>query len=182
VIVSDEATFFDPHVDFGLVAALEPISMLRRMPLGEVMRMSLMGLDERIGAQRAFQIGLASEVGARNRTLGASASDRVRHRGKTVGCNAGHRSCRLGITGCRAIPGARTPACAIPKSATSSGYGRSRTCSRAASASRSPFAEGDMNFLPDEDDRKYRDVMRGLADQYGWPEMQALRAEIDGLE
>ena len=38
-----------------------------------------------------------------------------------------------------------------------------------------------MNFRPDVHDRQYRDVMRGLADQYGWPEMQALRAEIDGL-
>jgi enoyl-CoA hydratase/carnithine racemase len=62
VIVSDDATFFDPHVDFGLVAALEPISMLRRTPLGEVLRMSLMGVEERMSAQRAHQIGLASEI------------------------------------------------------------------------------------------------------------------------
>jgi enoyl-CoA hydratase/carnithine racemase len=62
VIVSDDATFFDPHVDYGLVAALEPISMLRRMPLGEVMRMTLMGVEERMSAQRAHQIGLASEI------------------------------------------------------------------------------------------------------------------------
>jgi 3-oxocholest-4-en-26-oyl-CoA dehydrogenase alpha subunit len=38
-----------------------------------------------------------------------------------------------------------------------------------------------MNFLPDESDRQYRDVMRAIADEYGWPEMQALRAEIAGL-
>jgi enoyl-CoA hydratase/carnithine racemase len=62
VIVSEGATFFDPHVDFGLVAALEPISMLRRTPLGEVLRMSLMGVEERMSAQRAHQIGLASEI------------------------------------------------------------------------------------------------------------------------
>lgn len=62
VIVSEDATFFDPHVDFGLVAALEPISMLRRTPLGEVLRMSLMGVEERMSAQRAHQIGLASEI------------------------------------------------------------------------------------------------------------------------
>jgi len=62
VIASDDATFFDPHVDFGLVAALEPISMARRMPLGEILRISLMGVDERMSAQRAHQIGLVSEV------------------------------------------------------------------------------------------------------------------------
>lgn len=62
VIASDEATFFDPHVDFGLVAALEPISMSRRMPLGEILRVSLMGVEERMSAQRAYQIGLVSEL------------------------------------------------------------------------------------------------------------------------
>jgi enoyl-CoA hydratase/carnithine racemase len=62
VIASEDATFFDPHVDFGLVAALEPISMLRRMPLGEILRVSLMGVEERMSAQRAHQIGLVSEI------------------------------------------------------------------------------------------------------------------------
>jgi enoyl-CoA hydratase/carnithine racemase len=62
VIASDDATFFDPHVDFGLVAALEPIAMLRRMPLGEILRVSLMGVEERMSATRAHQIGLVSEV------------------------------------------------------------------------------------------------------------------------
>jgi len=62
VIASDDATFFDPHVDFGLVAALEPISMSRRMPLGEILRVSLMGVEERMSAKRALQIGLVSEL------------------------------------------------------------------------------------------------------------------------
>lgn len=62
VIASDDATFFDPHVDYGLVAALEPISMSRRMPLGEILRMSLLGVEERMSAARAHQIGLVSEV------------------------------------------------------------------------------------------------------------------------
>lgn len=38
-----------------------------------------------------------------------------------------------------------------------------------------------MNFEADADDNRYRDRMRALADSYGWPEMQALRAEIDEL-
>ncbi|RJG00643.1 enoyl-CoA hydratase/isomerase family protein [Noviherbaspirillum sedimenti] len=62
VIASTDATFFDPHVDYGLVAALEPISMMQRMPLGEVLRISLLGLEERMSAERARQIGLVSEV------------------------------------------------------------------------------------------------------------------------
>ena len=62
IICSDDATFFDTHTSYGKVAALEPIGLLRRIPLGEVMRMALFGLDERIGAERALQIGLVSEV------------------------------------------------------------------------------------------------------------------------
>lgn len=62
VICSPDAEFFDPHVTYGLTAALEPIGLLRRMPLGEVMRMALLGLDERIGARRALDLGLVSEI------------------------------------------------------------------------------------------------------------------------
>lgn len=65
VIASDDATFFDPHVDSGLVAALEPISMSRKMPLGEILRVSLMGVEERMSARRAYEIGLVSEVTTR---------------------------------------------------------------------------------------------------------------------
>jgi enoyl-CoA hydratase/carnithine racemase len=62
LICSDDAAFFDPHVTYGLTAALEPIGLARRMPLGEVMRIALMGLDERMSASRALQVGLVSEV------------------------------------------------------------------------------------------------------------------------
>lgn len=62
VICSDDATFFDPHVSYGLTAALEPIGLARRVPLGEALRIALLGLDERLSAERALQIGLVSEV------------------------------------------------------------------------------------------------------------------------
>ncbi|MGW1024287.1 enoyl-CoA hydratase/isomerase family protein [Streptomyces sp. NPDC002577] len=62
VICSDDATFFDPHVSYGLTAALEPIGLARRIPLGETLRIALLGLDERLSATRAMQIGLVSEV------------------------------------------------------------------------------------------------------------------------
>ncbi|MFE6488229.1 enoyl-CoA hydratase/isomerase family protein [Streptomyces sp. NPDC057757] len=62
IICSRDATFFDPHVTYGLTAAMEPIGLARRIPLGEALRIALLGLDERVSAARALQIGLVSEV------------------------------------------------------------------------------------------------------------------------
>jgi enoyl-CoA hydratase/carnithine racemase len=67
VICSDDAAFFDPHVTYGQTAALEPIGLSRRIPLGEVLRIALLGLDERMSARRALEIGLVSEVVTRDR-------------------------------------------------------------------------------------------------------------------
>ncbi|MCE4265794.1 enoyl-CoA hydratase/isomerase family protein [Rhodococcus sp. ACPA4] len=65
IIASDDAQFFDPHVSYGLVAALEPIGLAHRIPIGEVLRMVLLGLDERMSAERAREIGLVSEIVSR---------------------------------------------------------------------------------------------------------------------
>ena len=65
VICSQDATFFDSHVSAGLVCALEPIGLMRRIGLGETLRMALMGNDERVSAPTALRIGLVSEVVAR---------------------------------------------------------------------------------------------------------------------
>lgn len=62
VICSQEATFFDSHVSAGLVCALEPIGLMRRVGLGETLRIALLGNDERVSAQTALRIGLVSEV------------------------------------------------------------------------------------------------------------------------
>lgn len=62
VICSDNATFYDPHGETGTVAAWEPIGLSRRIPLGEVLRMVLLGSSEVMTAQRAYEIGLVSEV------------------------------------------------------------------------------------------------------------------------
>jgi enoyl-CoA hydratase/carnithine racemase len=67
VICSDDATFFDSHVSAGLVCALEPIGLMRRIGLGETLRIALMGNDERVGADTALRIGLVSEVVSRDR-------------------------------------------------------------------------------------------------------------------
>ncbi len=62
VICSDDATFFDSHVTFGMVSALEPIGLMRKVGLGEALRMALMGNDERVTAATALRIGLVTEV------------------------------------------------------------------------------------------------------------------------
>nr|WP_087574859.1 enoyl-CoA hydratase/isomerase family protein [Sphingomonas sp. CDS-1] len=62
VICSEDATFFDPHVTYGMTAAVEPIGATYRMPLGDVLRMTLLGNDERISAYTALRIGLVTEV------------------------------------------------------------------------------------------------------------------------
>jgi len=69
IICSDDAQFFDPHVSFGLVSACEPIGALHRMPYGEIMRMVLMGSDERITAETALRINLVSQVVPREELL-----------------------------------------------------------------------------------------------------------------
>lgn len=70
VICSEDAQFFDPHVTYGMVAALEPIGLSRRIPLQEVLRMTLLGNDERISAETARRISIVSEVVALDRLWG----------------------------------------------------------------------------------------------------------------
>ena len=62
IIAAEHATFFDPHVTYGMAAVYEPIKMAQRMPLGEVLRLTLLGSHERMTAQTALRIGLVSEV------------------------------------------------------------------------------------------------------------------------
>jgi enoyl-CoA hydratase/carnithine racemase len=62
IIAAADATFFDPHVTYGMAAVFESVHMLQRMPLGEVLRMQLAGAHERVSARRAHEIGLVSEV------------------------------------------------------------------------------------------------------------------------
>jgi enoyl-CoA hydratase/carnithine racemase len=67
IICSEDAEFFDPHVTYGMTAALEPIGMRYRLPLGEVLRIALLGNDERLSAQTALRISLVTEVVTRDR-------------------------------------------------------------------------------------------------------------------
>ena len=61
-IASDRAEFFDPHVSIGLVSGREVVRLARALPLNVAMRMALTGRHERLGAQRAYELGLISEV------------------------------------------------------------------------------------------------------------------------
>jgi len=62
IVASEDATFFDPHVTYGMTAVYEPLLMMRRMPFGEISRLTLMGAHERMSARRAHEIGLVSEI------------------------------------------------------------------------------------------------------------------------
>ena len=62
VICSDQATFFDPHVSIGIVSGRESVRFARTLPRTVALRMALMGKQERMGAQRAYELGMVSEV------------------------------------------------------------------------------------------------------------------------
>jgi enoyl-CoA hydratase/carnithine racemase len=62
VICSEDATFFDSHVTYGLVSALEPVGLMRKVGLAQTLRIALSGNDERVTSATALQIGLVTEV------------------------------------------------------------------------------------------------------------------------
>jgi enoyl-CoA hydratase/carnithine racemase len=62
VIAASDAQFFDPHVSIGQVVSLEAIGLLRKMPVEAVMRMAFVGKYERMSAQRAYELGMVSQV------------------------------------------------------------------------------------------------------------------------
>ena len=69
VIASDKATFFDPHVSIGLVAAREMVRLARALPRSVALRMALMGKHERMSAERAYELGMITEVVEHERLL-----------------------------------------------------------------------------------------------------------------
>jgi enoyl-CoA hydratase/carnithine racemase len=62
VMAAANAEFVDPHVSVGQVTAYESIGLLRKMPFEPVMRMALTGREERMSAQRAYDLGMISQV------------------------------------------------------------------------------------------------------------------------
>ena len=83
VIASEKASFFDPHVSIGLVSAREMMRLSRVLPFNICMRMALMGKHERMSAERAYELGLVSEV-VEHEKLG----ERAREIASTINENA----------------------------------------------------------------------------------------------
>jgi enoyl-CoA hydratase/carnithine racemase len=65
VIASENAKFSNTGVSVGLVAPVGPVVFARKIPFEWVMRMMILGRHESISAQKALEIGLVSEVLAR---------------------------------------------------------------------------------------------------------------------
>src|SRR5438128_10954683 len=61
-IASEKAYFVDPHVSIGYVSSHEMVNMARRVPVAVCLRMALLGSRERLSAERAYQVGLVTEV------------------------------------------------------------------------------------------------------------------------
>lgn len=68
-IASERAEFFDPHVSIGLVSGREVVRLARVLPMGIAMRIALTGRHERMSAQRAYDLGMVSEVVEHDRLL-----------------------------------------------------------------------------------------------------------------
>jgi enoyl-CoA hydratase/carnithine racemase len=62
VIAASDATFLDPHVSVGQVTAYEAIGLMKKMSGEAVTRMALVGAHERTSAQRAYELGMVSQV------------------------------------------------------------------------------------------------------------------------
>lgn len=62
VICASNSQFFDPHVSVGQVVSIEAIGLMRKMPVEAVMRMAFVGRHERMSAQRAYELGMVSEI------------------------------------------------------------------------------------------------------------------------
>lgn len=82
-IASERAEFFDPHVSIGLVAGREMVRLARVLPVNIAMRLALMGRQERMSAQRAYELGLVSEIVEHDRLM-----DRAREVAGLVNRNA----------------------------------------------------------------------------------------------
>jgi enoyl-CoA hydratase/carnithine racemase len=62
VVAASTATFLDTHVSVGQVTALEPITLLPRIGLGNALRLAVLGRHGRISAEEAHRIFLVDEI------------------------------------------------------------------------------------------------------------------------
>lgn len=62
VIAAEGATFVAGDLSRGRMSAVVPVGLAERLPIGEVMRLVLMGFDEAMAVERAHELGLVSEI------------------------------------------------------------------------------------------------------------------------
>ena len=62
IIAADNATFFDPHVTYGMTASYEPILLSGRMAFGDLVRMTLTGTSRPRVGENSERVGLVTEV------------------------------------------------------------------------------------------------------------------------
>lgn len=62
VVAAETASFMDTHTGVGQVGAIENIGLMKRLPIGTALRMTLQGRHYRLGAVRAHQLGLVDEL------------------------------------------------------------------------------------------------------------------------
>lgn len=91
VIAAEDAQFFDPHVSIGLVSGREMVRLARALPTNIAMRIALTGRHERMSAQRAYDLGMVSEL---------VPPDRLRERAVEL-CATVNRNAPLAVRGTR---------------------------------------------------------------------------------
>jgi len=62
VVAASDATFVDPHVSVGQAVAYEAITLVRTAAMDPILRMTLVGRHERLTAERAYELGILSQV------------------------------------------------------------------------------------------------------------------------
>jgi enoyl-CoA hydratase/carnithine racemase len=62
VIAGANATFLDPHVSVGQASVYETIALAKKSRMEAVLRMAFTGRAERLSAQRAYELGIVSDV------------------------------------------------------------------------------------------------------------------------
>jgi enoyl-CoA hydratase/carnithine racemase len=62
VVASTNASFVDTHVSVGQVTAIEPITLMHRIGLGNALRLAVLGRGGRVRADDALRISLVDEV------------------------------------------------------------------------------------------------------------------------
>jgi E-phenylitaconyl-CoA hydratase len=62
IVASENASFLDTHVNVGQVGAIENIGLMKRLPIGTALRMTLQGKSYRLTARRAYELGMVDEL------------------------------------------------------------------------------------------------------------------------